>query len=1135
MAATSDTGRAGSRWPFVGRERERAELLTALERPPEQRPALFLVTGEPGIGKTALADHVAEQAVQRGLRVLRARCWEDSGAPPYWPWTQLLRGLVAADAPAAPAALLGRGTPHLARLVPELAGALADADGGRAVADTLVDRFQLFDAVAALLAAAASEQPLLLLIDDLHAADEASLLLLRFVAREDRVAGVVIVVSSRGVEAGQDTGGQDTGGVLGELVREGQVITLAGLNPPEVARLVEQQTGSAPAEDKLAAIFELTQGNPLFVREVTRLLAATAPLHEPGRVAPAVPDSVRAVIGRRLAPLSADAVRLLSAAAIVGRDFDLALVGPAAGLPSDRTVAALSECVRLGVVAADDAAVARFHFTHPLFREVIYEDLPLAARAELHEAVGAALERRGADVDALAHHFTRAAAAGNPAKALRYARRAGDAAMNSLAYEEAARQYRRALDVVALGGAGEDERCALLLRLGRALARAGDYPAAKETFRSAADSARTLGAADRLAQAVLGFGEPQVESGVSDRELRGLLEEALTVVDPADRALRARLLARLSLELTFSPEADTQARLSREAVEVARDTEDVTALGAALRARWMAVWGPEGLKERLALAHELRDLAAATGDAELELVALARRITCWVESGERHAADDDLAAHARLAEDTRMPFHRWTAACLQAMQALLTGPLDAAEERATRARDLGAGRADAAHAYGNQLTVIRWEQGRLGELHATWRQLVEQFPRLGFARAWLALAHAERGSDADARRHLRRLADDLPELSRDGLWLPAAAVAALAARELGDTRTAARLSPLLAPYAERVVVVPMPHPVVCLGSAWLFNAVLATVLGRDDADAQFDHAAAVNARIGARAWQARTAYEHGRMLLGRDDTDAARVDALLRQAADLAAALGLTAIGDGISDIGAGERTAGTPQTADLAHAAEPPTAGIAPAPAAPPDQFRREGDYWSIGFDGAVVRLRDTKGLRYLARLLANPGRELHAVDVELAEAPADTGRATPHGEDDLTARRDLGDAGALLDEQAKAAYRARLAELEADVEEADRHHDPERASRAREEIDFLTSELARAVGLHGRDRKAASHSERARLNVTRAIRTAMAKIADAHPALGEHLEATVRTGTYCSYTPDRRAPVRWNDIPET
>src|SRR5215472_3587365 len=204
-----------------------------------------------------------------------------------------------------------------------------------------------------------------------------------------------------------------------------------------------------------------------------------------------------------------------------------------------------------------------------------------------------------------------------------------------------------------------------------------------------------------------------------------------------------------------------------------------------------------------------------------------------------------------------------------------------------------------------------------------------------------------------------------------------------------------------------------------------------------------------------------------------------------------------------------------------------------AAAPEASRNLFRREGQYWTVCYQGLVARLTDAKGLRLLARLLADPGREFHAVD--LAAADSQTPRPAPApvlaaaGRGELPVRPDLGDAGALLDATAKAAYQARLGELAAELEDAERCSDPGRAATASAERDFLVAELARAVGLGGRDRRAASHAERARLNVTRAIRAAMANLARANPPLGAHLAATIRTGRYCSYTPDPRAPITW------
>jgi tetratricopeptide (TPR) repeat protein len=208
--------------------------------------------------------------------------------------------------------------------------------------------------------------------------------------------------------------------------------------------------------------------------------------------------------------------------------------------------------------------------------------------------------------------------------------------------------------------------------------------------------------------------------------------------------------------------------------------------------------------------------------------------------------------------------------------------------------------------------------------------------------------------------------------------------------------------------------------------------------------------------------------------------------------------------------------------------AAEAEPTGAPPAPAeAAVNVFRREGDYWTIVFDGQTTRVRDLMGIRYLARLLAVPGRELHVLDLVASEhgggVPGD--RAA---EPSLTfASSD--DAGVMLDARAKEAYRRRLVDVDDDIDDARAMGDPERAAQAEVERELLIAELSRAVGLGGRDRRAGSASERARASVTRALRQAMARIGADHPSLGEHLDHAVHTGTYCAYVPDPRAPVAW------
>jgi tetratricopeptide (TPR) repeat protein len=195
--------------------------------------------------------------------------------------------------------------------------------------------------------------------------------------------------------------------------------------------------------------------------------------------------------------------------------------------------------------------------------------------------------------------------------------------------------------------------------------------------------------------------------------------------------------------------------------------------------------------------------------------------------------------------------------------------------------------------------------------------------------------------------------------------------------------------------------------------------------------------------------------------------------------------------------------------------------------PAESVNVLRREGDYWTVIFEGHTVHVRDLKGMHYLARLLADPGREFHVLDLVAAE----TGSAAPVDRSPAARlpRSGFGDAGAMLDARAKDAYRRRLAEIDDDIDQASALGDGERAAQADAERDFLVQELSRAVGLGGRDRRAASASERARVAVTRAIRQAITRVADHHPQLGTHLNHAIRTGAYCAYAPDPRTPTSW------
>ncbi len=274
--------------------------------------------------------------------------------------------------------------------------------------------------------------------------------------------------------------------------------------------------------------------------------------------------------------------------------------------------------------------------------------------------------------------------------------------------------------------------------------------------------------------------------------------------------------------------------------------------------------------------------------------------------------------------------------------------------------------------------------------------------------------------------------------------------------------------------------------------------LLAACLQRwDEAAGHFEAAMACCRRLDARPMLARTEYEYGRMLLARgDETRARELIASARGTAIELEMPGLLRLAE--ARLGEG----GT----------SPPLPASSSSPA--PFSFAREGEYWSVTFAEATFRLKDTLGIQYLVRLIEAPGREIHVLDLagERGSAAAD-GAATE--------AIDLGDAGELLDDEARASYQRRLEDLEETAAEAESFGDGARAARARAEIEALAAELSRAVGLGGRMRRAGGAAERARSAVQRRIKNAIARIGEHAPALGTLLTRVVRTGNYCVYRP--------------
>ena len=681
--------------------------------------------------------------------------------------------------------------------------------------------------------------------------------------------------------------------------------------------------GHAATRELATRLQAMTGGNPFFLTQIAELGDA------------AVPGEVRALIRRRVVGLSEDARAALSMAAVCGREFDLRVLEPLSDLTLGRLLDVLAEAVEAGVVWPAPAP-GRYTFAHDLVRETLYDDLSPSRRAELHLDIGHVLEEvhRG-DLDPhlseIAHHLAHAAPLGDRAAAVGMLERAGERACAVLAYEEAILHFGRALELAP------ERRCELLLRLGDAQWRAGDVPAGRQSFETATDLARRLGDGELLARAALGYVTAlggfllyaRFEVGATGA---GLLEEAAAALPEGDSALRARVLARLAVEMySASVPVERRVAVSEEAIAMARRLGDSEILVGALHARHWALATPEKVQERLAHTEEMLLAAEQATNREMQFLAHNARFHCFLELCDRRAVDQEVEAMAQAADFIRQPFFTWHVLCLRTVRAILDGHLDEAERLAAEALALAELRHGEYPAYVfhyAQMFAIRWAQGRLAEVWDAGDSHGDRFPWIP---RWRDALGAAELSDAEAARAEldRHSARDFADLPRDGLWILHVCALAEAAALVGDRERGAKLYELLAPFETR-------------------NAV------------SYTHCRSAPSRCG---------WACSRRCSGAAPTRSATSTAALRRC-DLLGAPVLRA--------------------RVLARArAQPRRRGRRPACSA------AEGDVWTLAYAGESCRLKDAKGLHHLATLLASPGREILALELAQGDEPVPAGDA--------------------------------------------------------------------------------------------------------------------------------------------
>jgi DNA-binding SARP family transcriptional activator len=455
LAATGHEARATTSEPrsaFVGREAELDELRAGLEAAVAGRGRLVLVSGEPGAGKSRLAEQLTREASARGARVLTGRCWEGGGAPAYWPWVQSLRAYVRESAPELLHAELGSGAVELAQILPELREMLPGLPEPASL-DSDEARFRLLCATVEFLRNACADRVTVLVLDDLHAADPPSLVLLRFLARELRSIHLLVLGAYRDVDP---VPGEPLSEMLVEVAREPGTrrLSLRGLSAREVTQYVDWTAPAIASPELATALHEQTEGNPLFVAESVQLLSLEAIARDSvGALRLMMPGTVREVIARRLTHLSEDCNRILLLASVLGREFPLDAVARLSGLSLDELLDHLDEAIAAGVVSDVPGAPDRLRFSHVLIRDTLYDRLTAARRVWLHTRAAEALEDLYGDllesheeaperVLALAQHWSEA---GVPARAVACYRRGGELALRVFANYEAADALTRGL------------------------------------------------------------------------------------------------------------------------------------------------------------------------------------------------------------------------------------------------------------------------------------------------------------------------------------------------------------------------------------------------------------------------------------------------------------------------------------------------------------------------------------------------------------------------------------------------------------------------------------------------------------------------------------------------------------------
>ncbi|HUS31609.1 MAG TPA: hypothetical protein VMZ53_24050, partial [Kofleriaceae bacterium] len=721
-------------------------------------------------------------------------------------------------------------------------------------------------------------------------------------------------------------------------------------------------------------------------------------------------------------------------------------------------------------------------FSHVLIQEVLYNELPTTQRASLHGSIADVLLARSSTQSfaEVAHHLFAAIPVRGIAAAIDTARRAAADASTHLAFDDAVALLERSLSEVPAAVEQDALRADLLLELARALFVAGRPSDGRNRALEAVSVSRRLEDAERLARAVLLVGSAPRFATV-DPELVALLEETLATLPAADSPLRARVLGRLGAAKQPAPEFEPPIQLAREGLAMSRRTKaDAATHLEVLHSATAAMGFFADPSERIALNQELATVASRLGDKPRTLRGHLRLVFDYIESGDPVQADACIEVCARLAAQLGRPAYQWSIPLVRAMRNVMQGEFAAADAHVEEARSIASKAEDSNHEasftffrYGLLRTAAR--NSELAEFMPIAAPMIRQLTDLHYSAACIAGGYARVGNLPQARATLDLLTSRLPELAgrQSTVWVAEAAAA------LDDSALSESLIPLLAPIASRNLANGL-WTMWCEGPVTRALGLVATTAHRfDEAEKYFETALERVDVLGAPPHRARIEVDYAAMLRKRNQSgDRDRAMRLTDAAREKADRIGL-------------------------------PDLFASPQPSKTSDGFelRPDGDFWTITEAATVFRLKDSRGLRIVALLVASPDREFHVLD--LSSTPGEAAQAE--------------DAGEALDARAIAAYKERVVELRQQLAQAEDWADRARATRLREELEAVAGELAAGLGLGGKARRASSNVERARVNVRKRVLDAIMRIGEHSPSLAKHLEQAIKTGTFCAYHPSR------------